>query len=224
MMKFWSMDIKVDQNTIIVFDLDDTLYNEIEFLKSAYLEIAQQVQNEKWRVLYAQMISMYRNNMDVFGYISEQYNTPKSTLINSYREHQPAITLFNGALETLQLIKKKDGKIGLITDGRKITQTNKIKALGLLPFIDCTVISEEFGTEKPHLNNYKHLEKKFGKGSYHYIADNVKKDFITPNVIGWNTIGLIDNGLNIHKDSYLYKEKKYQPKAYITSFLELNII
>ena len=136
------MDIKVDQNTIIVFDLDDTLYNEIEYLKSAYLEIAQQLENKNWRALYAQMISMYRNSKDVFGYLSEQYNTSKSTLIKSYREHQPAIKLFNGALETLQKIKKKDGKIGLITDGRKITQTNKIKALGLLPLLDCTVISE----------------------------------------------------------------------------------
>ena len=218
------MDIKVDQNTVVVFDLDDTLYNEIEYLKSAYLEIAQQLENKNWRALYAQMISMYRNSKDVFGYLSEQYDTSKSTLITSYRKHKPAITLFNGAMETLQLIKNKNGKIGLITDGRKITQTNKIKALGLLPFLDCTVISEEFGTEKPHPNNFKHMEKTFGKGSYHYIADNLKKDFLTPNAIGWNTIGLIDNGLNIHNEAHLFVEKKYQPKAYITSFLELNII
>jgi putative hydrolase of the HAD superfamily len=218
------MDIKVDQNTIIVFDLDDTLYNEIEFLKSAYLEIAQQLENENWRFLYAQMISMYRNNMDVFGYISQQYNIPKTDLMSWYREHKPNIALFKGALETIKEIKKNNGKIGLITDGRKITQTNKIEALGLVPYLDCTVISEEIGTEKPHLNNYKFMETTFGKGSYHYIADNLKKDFLTPNALGWNTVGLIDNGLNIHKDAYLYEEIKYQPKTYIISLMDLDII
>ncbi|MGY8915085.1 MAG: HAD family hydrolase [Flavobacteriales bacterium] len=218
------MDIKVDQNTIIVFDLDDTLYNEIEFLKSAYMNIAQELDKENWQGLYVHMLSLYRNRLDVFDFIEQRYRVPKENLLSAYRDHKPNIKLFNGALETLQRIKKNNGKIGLITDGRKKTQTNKIKALGLQPYLDCTVISEEIGTEKPHLNNYKHMEETFGKGSYHYIADNVKKDFLTPNAIGWNTIGLIDNGLNIHNEAHLYTEKKHQPKGYITSFLELNII
>lgn len=218
------MDIKVDQNTIIVFDLDDTLYNEMEFLKSAYTEIAQEIEKQNWHVLYIQMLSLYRNRKDVFEFVAASYNVPKIELISRYRNHKPNIKLFNGALETLKSIKNNNAKIGLITDGRKTTQTNKINALGLLPYLDCIVISEEFGTEKPHLKNFKHMEETFGKGSYHYIADNLKKDFITPNTIGWNTIGLIDNGLNVHTDAHLYIEKKYQPKAYITSYLELNII
>lgn len=218
------MDIKVDLNTIIVFDLDDTLYNEIEYLKSAYMEIAKNLGNEDWHPLYVQMISLYRNNKNVFDELMERYNVPKLDLLSMYRDHIPKIKLFDGAIETIEKIKLHNGKIGLITDGRITTQYNKIKALGLLPYLDHIVISEEIGTEKPHLNNYKIMEETFGKGSYHYIADNLKKDFITPNTIGWNTIGLIDNGLNIHIDAYLYEERKYQPKAYITSLLELNIV
>lgn len=217
------MDIKVNPKTIIVFDLDDTVYNEIEFLKSAYLEIAQKLEKENWYALYVNMFSLYRNKKDVFEFIYKHYKVAKSTLITEYREHKPNIQLFEGVLEKLQEIKKNHGKIGLITDGRKITQTNKIQALGLSPFLDCTVISQELGTEKPHQNNYKILESTFGKGTYYYIADNLKKDFITPNALGWKTIGLIDNGLNIHSDAYLFQEKKYQPMKYITSFSDLKI-
>ncbi len=218
------MDIKVNQNTIIVFDLDDTLYNEIEFLKSAYWEIAQQMERKNWRSLYAYMISMYKNNKDAFEYLSNRYNISKTILLATYREHQPSISLFPSALQTLKRIKKNGGNIGIITDGRKITQTNKIKALGLFPLVDHVVISEEIGTEKPHQNNYNAMEELFGQGSYYYIADNVKKDFISPNAMGWKTIGLIDNGLNIHSDAYLFQEKKYQPMEYITSFDDLKII
>lgn len=217
------MDIKVDSKTIIVFDLDDTLYNEIDFLKSAYIEIAKKYENENWQNLYVKMFSLFRNNKDVFEYLHQNYNVAKSTLITAYREHKPKIELFEGVQETLEKIKKNKGKIGLITDGRKKTQSNKIDALGLTHYLDCIVISEEIGTEKPHKNNYKFLESEFGKGKYYYIADNIKKDFISPNVMGWETIGVIDNGLNIHNDAYLYQDKKYQPKIFISSYLDLII-
>jgi len=218
------MDIKVDQHTIIVFDLDDTLYNEIEFLKSAYLEIAQKLENDNFLPLYAKMFSLYRNKQDVFGFISEHYKVSKSTLISDYRGHKPKIKLFDGVQTILEKIKKNKGKIGLITDGRTQTQTSKIEALGLLPYLDHITISEEIGTGKPHPNNFKTMETTFGKGFYYYIADNLRKDFITPNILGWNTIGVIDNGLNIHSDSYLYMEEKYEPKKYITTLGELKII
>ena len=217
------MDIKVDAKTIIVFDLDDTLYNEIEFLKSAYKEIAQNLEKENWQSLYITMFSLYRNKIDVFAFMQKHYKVAKSTLIKEYREHKPNIKLFEGVLETMQKIKKNKGKIGLITDGRQKTQTNKIEALGLTPFLDCIVISEEIGSEKPHEKNYKLIESKFGKGTYYYIADNFKKDFISPNIMGWETIGIIDNGLNIHNDAYLYQDKKYRPKKIISSFKELII-
>jgi len=223
MMKFWSMDIKVDQRTIIVFDLDDTLYNEIEFLKSAYLEIAQKLEKDSFLRLYAKMFSLYRSKQDVFNFLSERYKVPKSGLISDYRGHKPKIKLFDGVLIILENIQRNEGKIGLITDGRTQTQTSKIEALGLLPYLDHIIISEELGTEKPDPNNYKVMESTFGKGSYYYIADNLRKDFVTPNALGWNTIGVIDNGLSIHSDSHLYMKAKYEPKNYITSIGELKI-
>ena len=218
------MDIKVDHKTIIVFDLDDTLYNEMEFLKSAYLEIAKNLDKEGYLSLYAHMLSLFRNNINVFDFVSKRYKISKSQLLADYRGHIPNIKLFDGVLPILENIKKNNGKIGLITDGRKKTQTLKIQALGLSPYLDQIVISEEIGTEKPHPNNYKLIESNFGEGSYYYIADNLRKDFIAPNDLGWNTIGLIDNGLNMHSDRYLYLEEKNQPHNLIITISDLEII
>jgi putative hydrolase of the HAD superfamily len=224
MMKYWYMDIKVDDKTVIVFDLDDTLYNEISYLQSAYREIAQHLVPEDWQGLYADMFSLYRHKQDVFAFLSDRYAVPKDQLLQRYRGHEPSLTLAPGAHTLLQSIKQQQGKLAIITDGRSRAQWAKIHALGIAPLLDKVVISEELGTEKPHENNYRAVEKEFGPGTYTYIADNPKKDFITPNALGWQTIGLLDNGLNIHFDNSLYTEKTHRPQCYINTLSEIRIL
>lgn len=217
------MDIKIDNNTIVVFDLDDTLYNELDFLKSAYCEIAQDIDRDNWKLLYASLISLYRSGNDVFNFISETYGTPKEVLVQTYRKHTPQISLFEGAINIITAIKEKQGKIGVLTDGRSLTQRNKIKALGLINLLDLLVISEELGTEKPHKNNFLIFEEEFGAGNFYYIADNFKKDFVTPNTLGWETIGLIDNGKNIHFNTIKFLQNDYLPKHMILSLREISV-
>jgi putative hydrolase of the HAD superfamily len=218
------MDIKVDQKAVVVFDLDDTLYNEMDYLRSAYIAIAENLDPEHWRSLFAKMFSLFRSKEDVFRFVSLKYEIDKLELIETYRAHNPELRAFDGVLKTMRTIKKRGGKIGVITDGRKSTQTVKIKALGILPLLDKIVISEEIGSEKPDLNNYLIIEKTFPDCNYLYMADNLRKDFITPNTLGWQTIGLIDNGLNMHYDGHLYFDPAQRPKSFVTSFKELNIV
>ncbi|MGF1554977.1 HAD family hydrolase [Paucihalobacter sp.] len=219
------MDIKVDTQTVVVFDLDDTLYNEIDYLKSAYLEIAKEIDADNSENLFSLMFSQYQNNIDVFAYIENTYGISKLSLLHRYRSHFPKIKPFIGVRESLENIKKNKGKTGLISDGRSITQRNKLKALNLIELFDYIVISEEIGTEKPHENNYLAIEKQLEKtGHFYYIADNCKKDFITPNQRNWCTIGLIDNGLNIHDNSREALLKSQFPQHFIKNFLELVIV
>jgi putative hydrolase of the HAD superfamily len=169
------------------------------------------------------MFSFYRNNENVFEILSSKFSFEKQLLIEMYRNHIPNINLFNGVLDIIDAIKAKDGKIGIITDGRSKTQMAKIKALGIINLIDKIVISEDLGTEKPNLNNFKAIETRFSDCTYWYIADNLKKDFIAPNVLGWKTICLIDNGKNIHYQSFKYMDKEHRPEAFIQSYKEVNI-
>lgn len=115
-------------------------------------------------------------------------------------------------------------RIGLITDGRSVQQRNKIEALGLLRWIDenDTIISEEFGSEKPTTENYLYLMKRYPDcHDFTYVGDNVKKDFIAPNALGWNSICLRDDGRNIHKQGSEELATAMKPKRWIESFAEV---
>lgn len=217
------MDITINTNTVVVFDLDDTLYNELDYLKSAYQQIAKHLDSKRWKSLYALMFSLYRNENNVFEMLSNKFNVDKKILLELYRNHTPNIFLFDGVINQISSIKSKSGKIGIITDGRSNSQMTKIKALGLIDVVDKVVISEEIGTEKPDLNNFKIIENAFPNSEYWYIADNLKKDFLAPNKLGWKTIGLIDNGMNIHYESYKYFNKVHEPQSFILSIKDLNI-
>ncbi len=217
------MDIKVDHNTIIVFDLDDTLYSELDFLKSAYSSIASFLKPNDWKQLYSIMFSLYRSNSNVFDFLASNFDIETTTLVDMYRNHQPDIQLFDGALELLHAIKFKNGKIAIITDGRSTTQRAKLESLGILNVIDQLVISEEIGSEKPNPLNFQAIENALPGTDYYFIADNLKKDFIAPNSLGWKSVALIDNGHNIHFESHKYMDTEHQPQEYIISLRDIHI-
>ena len=207
--------MKSDKSDVVIFDLDDTLYHEIDYLKSAYRSISLHMEQQYGCiVLYELMLQYYEKGLDVFTLIEEKSNhkVTKNELLDMYRLHNPAICLNADALLLLNKLKQQGYRIGIITDGRTITQQNKIKALDLYRFIgvaDC-IISESFGSEKPSEANYRYFMDKYPAKNYYYIGDNVRKDFITPNRLGWTTICLLDNGENIHKQRF-DRDKEYLP-------------
>ncbi|WP_340077575.1 HAD family hydrolase [Leptobacterium sp. I13] len=219
------MDIKVDTHTVVCFDLDDTLYNEIDFLKSAFKAIAMQLDTNQPDVLYAYMFSLHRSGSDAFDMVSKHYAITKEELIHCYRSHKPSVVPFDNVLSVFQTINHKKGVVGIITDGRSLAQRNKLNALGLMPYIDTILISEETGYTKPHKHNFNLIEEKYNRKNYYYIADNPSKDFVTPNTLGWETIGLIDNGLNIHNNIHIYSNNpEFMPQNLIHSYEALRII
>jgi len=218
------MDIKVDEHTVVVFDLDDTLYNELDYLKSAYKSIAEFLLPDNWQSLYSKMLSMYRSRLNVFEFLISSFEVSKESLLNLYRNHNPDIQLFEDVIEVFNAIKSKGGYIGIITDGRSATQRAKIKSLGIEHYVDALIISEELGSEKPNIQNFKAIETSLKGKCYYYIGDNFKKDFIAPNGLGWTSIGLIDNGKNIHFESYKEENPQNLPDYLIIGFDELRIV
>lgn len=218
------MDIKVDNNTAVVFDLDDTLYYEIDYLVSAYKAIAKRLHSAQKDLLFDIMIKKYQTGEDVFGYLSNEYQVSKEELLKQYRYHIPNIELNKGVYDVLVQIKEKGGKIAVLTDGRSITQRNKIQALGIGSFLDSISISEEIKAEKPNPLGFRRIQNQLNCASYWYIGDNLKKDFIAPNELNWSTIALLDSGKNIHKTDASTLSKNQPPQSYIRSFADLNIL
>lgn len=209
------------KDEVIVFDLDDTLYNEIDFLKSAFKEISLLVARDRYLKTHQKMLDLYYSGSDVFDYIVNNYpEYKKSDLIFLYRNHFPTIQTFDGVVELLNELSK-NYYLAIITDGRSITQRNKIKALKLEAFIDECIISDELGSEKPDIKNFEVIQNKFNCEKYTYVADNVLKDFISPNNLGWRTIGIRNNGFNIVRPC-INLTVNYQPDFWVESFKDLS--
>ena len=215
----------------IIFDLDDTLSKEVLYLKSAYLEIANYIASKAQldaSQVYSKLFQWYQDGENAFDNAIRTFqlnflSIEKKDFLDLYRNHKPVIRLKEEVIEILNYCKENKFSLGLLTDGRSVQQRNKIKALNLESYFQEIVISEEFGSEKPDEKNFKHFESKFGKGSYYYIGDNISKDFITPNKLGWISVCLLDQGENIHKQNFELA-KAYLPKITISHIAELRSI
>lgn len=204
------------EDYVICFDLDDTLYKELDYLKSAYKEIAESVGHPE---AADQMLDWYQAGENAFKKLIDAYGLTVSIggLLKIYREHYPDIHLDEGVKEFLVGLKEDGAKLGLISDGRSLTQRNKIKALGLEGFFDIEIISEEFGSEKPCLKNYQAVMDKFPERKvFVYVGDNTAKDFVAPNQLGWRTVCLTQDKRNIHRQN-MTLAKEYMPQRVITN-------
>ena len=143
--------------------------------------------------------------------------------MNVYRCHHPDIMLLDSVEDMLNKLKYQDVILGLITDGRSISQRNKIAALGLGRWFDeeNIIISEEFGSEKTDERNFRYFMEHYPNCSFTYVGDNPKKDFVIANSLGWMTICLLDDGRNIHKQDFDLPIK-FLPKDRINSINKLQ--
>lgn len=206
---------------VIVFDLDDTLYKEVSFVESGFKAVASHLGNLSFA---NEMMSSWRNGKNAFEQLISNHSltTTIEELLSVYRTHVPTIELETSIVATLDTLATNGKILGIITDGRSITQRNKINALGLSRWIADynIIISEEFGSAKPAVRNYHFFMSKYPGKTYTYIGDNLAKDFATPKSLGWQTICLRDNGQNIHTQN-LRLSKEYLPDISINHIEEI---
>lgn len=222
---------------VICFDLDDTLCKEIDYLRSAYREIAEYAAehcrgySDPVSVLahkaYDVMLAAYQEGQNAFDVLNSflGLDLPIADYLYIYRNHKPKIALCEDVVRTLDALKAEGVRIGLITDGRSVQQRNKIMALGLDRWIDDAdiVVSEEIGSEKPALANYEYFMKRYpGCSDFTYVGDNPDKDFIAPNTLGWETICLRDDGRNIHKQDFSAVSNEAMPNKMVMNISMLK--
>ena len=222
---------------VVIFDLDDTLYKEIDFLKSGYRKVAELVAKQYGcdaRLIYDRLLRWYYNGDNAFACMNEEYgfSNPINEYLDIYRYHHPTITLSEETKDTLSKLKEDGAALGIITDGREITQKQKFEALGLEQWIpmDMIMINEDKKYFKPNHWSYDRMMLKCYKKYpdkdliFNYVGDNTEKDFIAPNELGWTSICLLDDGKNIHKQNFDH-DKLVLPRIKVTSFSEiLNLI
>jgi putative hydrolase of the HAD superfamily len=204
---------------IFVFDLDDTLYSERDFEKSG-IEFVY----ENLSIKHISLETILNNRENWIEQIIDGSNNQITLqiVLDIYRNHFPTIQLYNDAKVFLEKLLSQGTEMSLITDGRSITQRNKLRALGIETFFKNIVISEEVNSEKPSEYNFRMVMDNKIAENFIYIADNPKKDFITPNKLGWTSICLLDRGKNVHQQNFKLSID-FLPHYSVNSFEEIII-
>ncbi len=190
--------------TTVIFDLDDTLYDEIEYCKSGFRAVADFLANllkvptqDIFNTLWKQFTAGNRSNTfnATLDEIRIEYdNNLIQELINVYRSHVPTITLPTDSQDVLRELSKKYA-LALLTDGFLPAQQLKVQALGIEKYFKCIIYTEQLGREywKPSPAGFEKIMEtlKANPENTTCVADNEKKDFIAPNRLGCKTIQLI---------------------------------
>ena len=172
----------------VIFDLDDTLYNEKQYVKSGFNAIAKYIEKPE---AADELWNYFENNEPAIDSYLEKIarSDLKDECLKIYREHEPDITLNDGVKELIDSLRSEGVKIGIITDGRPIGQRNKIKALGLESLVDDIIVTDELGGEqfrKPCDIAFRIMQRRWRIPFEQlvYIGDNIHKDFQAPKQLG----------------------------------------
>jgi putative hydrolase of the HAD superfamily len=185
---------------LLVFDLDDTLYPEREYVFSGFEAVA---------VAYAEVLGPPSraatrlkeifdsgNRTRCFNQLLEEAGHEARAdligrMVETYRAHRPRISLYGDARQCLSLWRRWV-KVAILSDGHLLAQQNKVAALRLAGTVDAVVLTDQWGREfwKPHPRGFESLQERFALPAElcAYVSDNARKDFVAPNALGWVTI------------------------------------
>jgi putative hydrolase of the HAD superfamily len=215
----------------IIFDLDDTLYNEKDFVYGSFKEVALYLENKykiNYEKIYNRMLDILKTQGrgKIFNRICNEYHfcedIPK--LVEVYRRAKPNLKLYNDAKRFLtQNIGKY--KLGLITDGLYYVQWNKIKLLNIQQYFDEIIVTDDHGKDfwKPSKEPYIKMSRDLNIPFHEmvYIGDNPNKDFYAAKRLGMLTIRIIREEGDHMK---VFLEEEYEADYRIESLNEVEKI
>lgn len=185
---------------ILIFDLDDTLYDEMSFVKSGLRAVAH-FGEETFGWNTGQSFSFLETTLATHGrgkvfneWLSSHGRLSRALVarcVHLYRHHSPEISLSPLATNVL---KRYQGQqtMYLVTDGHKLVQENKVNALQIAPYFKRMFITHRFGIAhaKPSLHCFEIIRRaeKCNWTDMVYVGDNPAKDFVNLNNMGALTI------------------------------------
>lgn len=186
---------------VIIFDLDNTLYNELDYVYSGFKAVANyfnQAYSLPFEETYYFMIEELKTKGrgKIFNSILSKYklDTLKNVkrAVSVYRLHTPKITLPESSKDILNYYSNKP--IYIVTDGNKIVQAKKIEALGLNRYIKKAFITHQYGLKyaKPSTYCFEKIAsiEKVHPEEIVYIGDDIEKDFVGIKPLGFKTMRL----------------------------------
>lgn len=201
---------------LVIFDLDDTLISEAEYVKSGYKVVSKYIE-DKFKLnssdVFNKLWSYFQNKeKNTFNKLFEECNISYTqedilSLVNVYRNHKPNIDFFDDVEPFLYELKKKNIHTGIISDGYYNGQKAKLEALDAYNKFDYIILTDELGKEfwKPNPKAFEMMMEKFNVKPEEviYIGDNPKKDFAIKKIMPITTVRMKRNNSIYDNEDYL---------------------
>ena len=188
----------------VVFDMDDTLFAEYDYVASGFRAVAQwgdDMYALDRKISFDFLLETSRSEQKgrVFNAWFDSVKTDAtetefvSAALSQYRQHLPEITPFPEITSLLTFLQDHC-KVGLVSDGYLEVQKLKFQALGLAGMFQAVCFSDSLGREhwKPSAKPFEAVLQSLqvaAKDSI-YIGDNPKKDFLGARNAGMHSIWL----------------------------------
>lgn len=198
----------------VVFDLDDTIYPHWYFVAEACRDAAYRFEAatgkpHRWFLSRA-LHRFWRNGPQdntIFSDLVKQAKCKKrgivEELVTAFRNHKPLLIPHDDVVEGLRMLRKKDIKLGLLTDGHAKTQKRKIAALGIGDLFDVIKISGELpgNVGKPDGRVFKAMLRALGVHpcSACHIGDDPVRDIGGAIAAGMRAVR-VRQGFHRHKN------------------------
>jgi putative hydrolase of the HAD superfamily len=193
--------MKVANLKAVIFDLDDTLYEERLFFLSGFAVVADFLEKRGVgaNAFTVALLNNYHHSegrQQVFQKLAARLGFPVEWLpemVTMFRSHRPVISLTADAREVLSYLRLTCHlRLGCVTDGWSAVQRRKIEALAVEPLLDAVVIADEFGREfwKPHPKPFHvccaRLDVEPGEAVF--VGDNPERDMVGAHRAGLTSI------------------------------------
>jgi putative hydrolase of the HAD superfamily len=198
----------------VVFDLDDTLYFERDYVEGGFRAVA------SWAAGHygTDPAQTHEELTTIFDGIGRHDTFDRwlagrglgsaeavSRMVEVYGTHIPQISAHPYAEGMLDRLRTTF-RLGLLSDGRLEVQQRKLRVLGIAGRFDQILFTDELGREmwKPSPIGFRNLLTRLEVDGHDavYVADNPKKDFIGARAVGMKSIRVrSEKGLYRHAEA-----------------------
>lgn len=192
---------------IVAFDLDDTLYRELDYVESGFRAVADHVAASHpitsaaaYELLIESMERHGRGRQfdDLLRAVGSFTVRRRNALVQIYRRHEPEIELPPESGAVLRAVEAQGHRLFLVTDGNHHVQNRKVEALGIRSFVEHAYLTGRYGAEatKPGTRVFELMLSRTGAepADLVYIGDNPRKDFVGVRSLGGSTIRVLTGG------------------------------
>lgn len=184
----------------VVFDIDDTLYLERDYVRSGFSAVDEWLSEQKGVTGFCQAaLAEFEQGTRrvIFDRALANLGVPADPnliqqMVNHYRNHKPNIQLLPDAKTALGSLHRQHFRLAVVSDGPVACQGAKAMALGLATWCAPIVLTDSLGIgfSKPHSRGFEIVEKEadVDGAACVYVADNPAKDFVGPKGLRWRTV------------------------------------